>query len=290
MATTAIASGAADYVLLHRAMYNPVGAYHENPMTEAAGDAQWTAPQGYWSPIAEVALPYMEYMQRYGATREEMATVVVEARRAGAQIPWSQWYQKPLTVDDYMASRMVAEPMSVLDCDMPVTGVGAFVLTSAERARDLPHRPVYVAGFAQGRSRPRNGLGHWSLDEMMDEGEKVADILWENTGLTRDDVDVPQLYDGFSPFIYFWLETLGLLPPGRGPPLRPRRWAAGRHREALLVGGRGPWQRADARRPPDAGVLPATVPAGRGAPAGAGRGGAGLPGHPQLRGDRGLHR
>jgi acetyl-CoA acetyltransferase len=214
LATTAIASGAADYVVLHRAMYNPTGSYHENPMTEAAGDAQWTAPQGQWSPIADVALPYMEYMQRYGATREEMATVVVEARRAGAELPWSVWYEKPLTVDDYMAARMVAEPMSVLDCDMPVTGVGAFVLTSAERARDLPHKPVYVAGFAQGRARPRNGLSRWSLDEMYEDGRKVVDILWENSGLTATDIDVPQIYDGFSPFIYFWLETLGYCPRG----------------------------------------------------------------------------
>jgi acetyl-CoA acetyltransferase len=214
LATTAIATGAADYVLLHRAMYNPPGRYHENPMLEADGDAQWTAPQGYWSPIAQLALPYTEYMQRYGATREDMATVVVEARRNGAEIPWSAWYQKPLSVDDYMEARMIAEPLSMLDCDLPVSGVGAFVLTSAERARDLPHKPVFVAGFAQGRERPRNGIGHWELDTIIEGGAEVLKNLWESSGFTLDDVDVPQLYDGFSPFIYFWLEALGYCPRG----------------------------------------------------------------------------
>jgi len=214
LATTAIATGAADYVLLHRAMYNPPGRYHENPMLEADGEAQWTAPQGYWSPIAQLALPYTEYMQRYGATREDMATVVVEARRNGAEIPWSAWYQNPLSVDDYMEARMIAEPLSMLDCDLPVSGVGAFVLTSAERARALPHKPVYVAGFAQGRERPRNGIGHWELDTIVEGGKEILKNLWESSGLTLEDVDVPQLYDGFSPFIYFWLEALGYCPRG----------------------------------------------------------------------------
>jgi acetyl-CoA acetyltransferase len=92
--------------------------------------------------------------------------------------------------------------------------VGAFVLTSAERARDLPHRPVYVAGFAQCRSRPKNGIGHWSLDEIQQAGSEMAGHLWESAGISREDVDIPQLYDGFSPFIYFWLEALGYCPPG----------------------------------------------------------------------------
>jgi acetyl-CoA acetyltransferase len=143
-----------------------------------------------------------------------MATVVVEARRNGATIPWSHWYGKPISEDDYLGARMIADPMSVLDCDLPVTGVGAFVLTSAERAKDLPHRPVYVAGFAQGRSRPRSGLGHWRLDDMIDGGQFVARTLWENSGLSPDEVDVPQLYDGFSPFVYMWLESLGYCERG----------------------------------------------------------------------------
>lgn len=214
LAVNAVASGAADYVVMHRAMYNPPGRYHTNPMTHAEGAAQWTAPFGFWGPPVHMALPYMEYMQRYGARREDMAPLIAGARAAGARNPWSYWRDKPLTVDAYMSSRMIADPMSVLDCDIPVNGVGAFVLTSAERAKDLPHKPVYVAGYAQGRWRPKNGVDPWSLDEMMAGGRQVAGLLWDSAGFGRDEVDVPQIYDGFSPFLYFWLEALGYCGDG----------------------------------------------------------------------------
>lgn len=214
LATNAIASGAADYVVVHRAMYNPPGSYHGNDMTEAVGADQWSAPHGYWGPPAMIALPYMEYLQCYGATRGDMAHVVTGARAAGALLPWSAWYGKPLSTEEYLKSRMITDPMSVLDCDMPVNGVGAFVLTSAERARDLPHKPVYVAGFAQGRSGPDNGVDQWPLADLMDGGEAVARMLWESTGLAPHDIDVPQVYDGFTPFVYFWLEALGYCARG----------------------------------------------------------------------------
>ena len=187
-------------------------------MTAAAGDAQWVAPQGFWGPPAQMAMAYMEYVQRYGATREDMAEVVVEARRNGAKLPWSAFYGRPITTEDYLNSRMIADPMAVLDCDMPVTGVGAFVLTSAERAKDMPHKPVQIAGWAQGRWRARESMTYWSLDDVQGGGDAVASQLWENSGLSPVDVDVPQLYDGFSPMVYFWLEALGLCPRGEAAP------------------------------------------------------------------------
>ncbi len=209
LAVNAIASGSADYVLVHRALANPPGRYHENPMTEATGHAQWTAPHGLWGPPAQIALPYNEYLQRYGATREEMAAVVVELRRNAAAIPWAYWTGKPITVDDYLSARMIADPICILDCDIPVDGVAAFVLTSGERARDLPHRPVYVGGFGFGSPTATRTATVWTLDEIMEGGRFAAEQLWASSGLTREDVDVPQLYDGFSPLVYFWLEVLG---------------------------------------------------------------------------------
>ncbi len=214
LAVNAIASGAADFVLMHRALSNPMGRYHENPMTRAAGPSQWTAPHGLWGPPAQIALPYNEYLQRYGATREEMATVVVELRRNAATIPWAYWRGMPITVDDYMNARIIADPISILDCDIPVDGVAAFVFTSAERARDLPHRPVYVRGFGQGSPITLTSGTVWTLDEIMAGGRVACERLWESSGLGVGDIDLPQLYDGFSPFIYLWLESLGYCPPG----------------------------------------------------------------------------
>jgi acetyl-CoA acetyltransferase len=210
LAVNAIASGAADYVLLHRSLHNPAGRYHGHPMREAQGIMQWSAPQGFFGPVATIALTYNEYLQRYGASRQAMASVLVEARKNGARIPWSHWYERPLTADEYLAAPMINDPICRYDCDLPVDGAAAFVLTSAERARDLPHRPVHVAGYPATRRLPT----HWPLDDIMSVGAGTARQLWTNAGVGPGDVDLPQLYDGFSPFVYFWLEVLGLCPVG----------------------------------------------------------------------------
>lgn len=219
LAVNAVASGAADYVVMHRALHNPVGQYHGNPMRDAAGPTQWTAPQGFFGPLAMIALPYNEYLQRYGARRETMAAVVVEARKNGARIPWSHWYKRPLTAEEYLAEPTLADPIGRYDCDIPVDGVGAFVFTSAERARDLPHRPVHVSGYAMGQPTQRRLMLHWPLDDIMATGAETARRLWEHAGVARQDVDLPQLYDGFSPFVYFWLEVLGYCGPGEAHEL-----------------------------------------------------------------------
>ncbi len=210
----AVASGAADYVVLHRALHNPRAAYHGNPMTEARGAQQWTVPQGYFGPLAMIALPYMEYLQRFGARREAMAAVLVEARRNGARIPWSYWYERPLTAEEYLAAPCLVDPICRYDCDIPVDGVAAFVFTSADRARDLPHRPVYVSGYAIGSPTTWRLSTHWPLDDIMTTGFETARRLWEHAGVGPGDVDLPQVYDGFSPFVWFWLEVLGFCPVG----------------------------------------------------------------------------
>jgi acetyl-CoA acetyltransferase len=109
--------------------------------------------------------------------------------------------------------------MSRLDCDIPVQGVAAFVLTTAERAKDHPHKPVYIAGYANSYGSDRRLHLNWTLDEMEREGAALATRLWEGTGYTARDVQLPQLYDGFSPFIYVWLEALGYVPRGEAHAL-----------------------------------------------------------------------
>ena len=109
---------------------------------------------------------------------------------------------------------MVNDPICKFDCDIPVDGVAAFVFTSAERARDLPHRPVYVAGYATGAPVRHRLPLHWPLDDIMEVGEETARRLWERSGLGPADVDLPQVYDGFSPFVYLWMESLSLCPVG----------------------------------------------------------------------------
>ena len=214
LAVQAVTSGAADHVLVHRALHNPIGQYHGRTMSTAKGADQWTAPQGYFGPITMIGLLANEYIQRYGASREALAAVTVEARKNGARIPWSIWHGKPLSTEDYLDAPLLSDPICRLDCDLPVDGAAAFVLTSAERARDLPNRPVYVAGTASGQpTRARLPL-HWPLDDVQETGRETARRLWSASGLTAAEVDLPQVYDGFSPFVWLWLEALGICPEG----------------------------------------------------------------------------
>ena len=92
MAVNAVASGAADYVLLHRALHNPRGSYHGNPMREARGPMQWTAPQGYLRAAGDDRAAVQRVPAAVRRRREAMAAVVVEARKNGARIPWSYWH------------------------------------------------------------------------------------------------------------------------------------------------------------------------------------------------------
>jgi acetyl-CoA acetyltransferase len=214
LAVNALMTGAATHVLVHRALHNPAGTYHGAALQAATGPSQWTVPQGYFGPLAMIAMPANEYMQRFGAGRDALGAVVGEARKNGARIPWSYWYERPLAADDYLAAPLIADPICRLDCDIPVDGVAAFVLTTAERALDLPNSPVFVSGFASGHPvRPRLPL-HWPLDDILDIGREMARRLWTRSGVGPGEVDLPQVYDGFSPFVWFWLEVLGFSPPG----------------------------------------------------------------------------
>src|SRR5262249_13811732 len=157
---------------------------------------------------------YNEYLQRFGARRETSAKIAAEARKNGARIPWSYWYGKPLTVEDYMAARTICDPICLFDCDIPVDGVAPFVLPSADRARDRPNHPVYIAGYSGTATTTRRLHGLWALDDMIEGGAETARRLYDSAGISADDVDLPQAYDGFLPFVYFWLESLGFCPVG----------------------------------------------------------------------------
>jgi len=214
IATNAVATGAADVVVWQRALHNPRGSYHGSGRLEFGGMAQWTAPHGFFGPLPAIALSTTEYFQRHGADRAALGAVTVEARKNGARIPWSVWHGRPLTLDDYLDAPLINDPICRLDCDLPVEGVATFVFTTTERAHDLPHPPVEVAGYASSvPTRPRLPL-HWPLDDIVDAGTALAQRLWVHAGLGPDEVDLPQVYDGFSPFVWYWLECLGLCPPG----------------------------------------------------------------------------
>ena len=214
-AIQAVGAGAATCVLVNRTMHHPVGRYNQVLDPAARGWQQWTAPYGYVAPASGMAMAYTEYQQRYGARREHMATQAVQARANVQRIPHAYWCGTPLTVEDYLAARVVSDPICLYDADIPVDGGGSFVVTTAARARDLPHRPVHVAGWAKNRgTAPLMPGCLGTLDAHHERGADLAARLWRSGGWGPGGCDVVELYDGFGIYVWYWLEALGFCGKG----------------------------------------------------------------------------
>ncbi|WP_130355754.1 thiolase family protein [Pigmentiphaga kullae] len=197
MVTTAghlLHSGACDYLLAVRALCNLPGVrYGEVKSREAHGEEQFTAPFGYHTGGARFATRLQAYFSASGATRRDLYELVALMRRNASRNPHAIWRDKSeIALDDYLRSPLIAEPLCMLDCDMPVSGAVAFVMTRPELAAASRQPPVYVAGSA-----------NWL----------TADEIFERSGRDRTDIDLCQIYDGFSFLVYEWLERLGWCPP-----------------------------------------------------------------------------
>jgi acetyl-CoA acetyltransferase len=179
------------------------------------GDMQFRAPFGDPMTSQWLAMWARRHMHEFGTTEEHLGHIAVTFREHAARNPRAP-LRAPITLDDYFASRIVTTPFRLLDCDFPVDGGGAVVVTTLERARDLAPKPVKVLGgrFATG-ARP--DWDQWEdLTHMA--SKRCAADLWAATGMTAADVDVAQLYDGFSWLALCWLEDLGFCAKGEGGP------------------------------------------------------------------------
>ena len=155
------------------------------------------------------------HMHEFGTTEEHLGTIAVTFRRHAALNPVAP-LRDVITLEDYFASRIVTTPFRLLDCDYPVDGGGAVVITTLERARALAKPPVAVAGgvFATG---PRPDWDQW--DDLTCMASKYAsERLWQRTGMSASDLDLMELYDGFSWLALCWLEDLGVCAKGEGGP------------------------------------------------------------------------
>jgi acetyl-CoA acetyltransferase len=209
----ALLAGACNYVLMWRALHLPVGTYGAWRSDRAAGDSQFTAPYGCASAFQWHALSYQRYLHRYGVTREAMAALVTNSRRNANLNEKAFFFTTPMSTEDYLNARMIADPLCLFDCDIPVEGCAALLLTTAERARDLRQKPAYVAGYGQ-HTAARPVLFTYTLDDYMVTGGSLAKKMWSSSGVQPKDVQAAQLYDGFSPSTYYWLEAAGFCPQG----------------------------------------------------------------------------
>lgn len=214
-AINALLAGACRYALVWRAMRKPPGEYGGWRSERASGEDQFAAPYGLTSVIQTHALAYRRYLHRYGADPDAMAELTTNSRRNAGMNPHAIFRDRPLSRQEYLDAPMIADPLRMFDCDVPVQGCAALVLTTAERAMDLRHGPAYVLAHAQ-QTLHRRPVPHpvYTLMDHMDGGSGTAALLWQRSGLGARDVDVAELYDGFSPSAYYWLEAAGMCPEG----------------------------------------------------------------------------
>jgi acetyl-CoA acetyltransferase len=163
-------------------------------------------------PVSAYALAASRHMHEFGTTREQLADVAVAAR-AWAQLNPEAFMRDPLTRADVLASRMVSDPLSVRDCCLVTDGGGAYVLVSAERAKTLPKKPVYVLGNATAVwNRQISSMPDLTVTAASQSGREAFAMA----GLAPKDMDVVQLYDAFTINTILFLEDLGFCPKGEG--------------------------------------------------------------------------
>jgi acetyl-CoA acetyltransferase len=210
-AAGAIALGQCNTVLLAAGQS---GAYRGNTET-----APWTRPNyefaGCWGmyTAAQFALVARRHMHIYGTPVEALAEVASSIRTNGAKNPQAVFYGKPVSRQDVLGSRMIADPFHLLDCSITSEGGAALILTTRERARDLDVTPIFILGGCVDRQGVTyNTPPVW--DQCGHLGKRAADICFEQAGLARADVDVAELYDPFSFEIIRQLEAYGFCKPG----------------------------------------------------------------------------
>lgn len=172
----------------------------------------YEAPYEPFIPPSGYALMAARHMHQYGTTRRQLAEVAVAARQ-WAQLNPEAFAREPLSIEDVLAARMVSTPLSALDCCLVTDGGGAFVMTRAERARDLPHPPVHLLSCA-------TAVWHRQISSMADltvtPASESGPRAFAGAGLRPADVDVLQVYDAFTINTILFLEDLGFCPKGEG--------------------------------------------------------------------------
>jgi acetyl-CoA acetyltransferase len=184
------------------------------PAVGAMDDVKDLVAAQAYSAANWLALNCRRHMDLYGTTKEQLGWIALNGRRNAALNPRAV-YRDPMTMEDYLGARLVSTPFGLLDCDVPIDGSVAVVVSHAEYARDCPHRAVAVEAI--GGSDGAGGWFHRADYPKMSMSDATAQ-MWSRTELTPADLDVAQLYDGFTFLTMAWLEALGVCGDGEGGP------------------------------------------------------------------------
>lgn len=222
-AVLAVASGLCRHVLVYRTCTESTamammrsGAIPPPAMEAAAGFAQWLVPFDAITPADWLAPYQAAHMHRYGTTRAQVGAVAVTARSHAALAPHAV-FTDPLTIDDYLAARMISSPLGLLDCDVPVDGSVAVIVSARDTLPDL-RSGAAVAIEAIGTGTGPVPTWHQGPDLTTMAAHGAAASMWRRTDLRPTDVDAALLYDGFAFLSLFWMEALGFCGAGESGP------------------------------------------------------------------------
>jgi acetyl-CoA acetyltransferase len=208
-AATAIASGAANHVLIYRAFNERSGMRFGQPRS---GGPNLYSTFGLDTAAKTFSLWYQRYMFKYGVTNADFGMYSVVARRHAATNPKAWFYQRPITIDDHQNSRWIVEPvLRLLDCCQESDGGVALIVSASDRAADLKQRPVRVVAAADSHlGVGRIGPNYYHDDiAVFSEARVMAQHLFYQAQLKPGDIDVVMIYENFSPIVFLQLEALG---------------------------------------------------------------------------------
>jgi acetyl-CoA acetyltransferase len=197
---------------LARMFEAPEGA--ERPAVGAMDDVKDLVAANAYSAANWLALNCRRHMELYGTTKQQLGWVALNGRRNAALNPRAV-YRDPMTMADYLSARPVSTPFGLLDCDVPIDGSIAVVVSHAEYAIDCPHRAVAVEAI--GGSDGAGGWFHRDDYPKMAMSDAAAQ-MWSRTNLKPSDLKVAELYDGFTYLTLAWLEALGVCGDGEAGP------------------------------------------------------------------------
>lgn len=220
-AAMAVATGAAKNVVVYRALNGRSGqrmgqGVSGNLISSDIIHWSWYMPFGLLTPASWIALQAKLYMETYGATSEHLAHVAITQRRHARNNPNAAMRDKPMSMEDYMASRMICEPLRLFDCCQEDDGGCALLITSAERARDMARPPALIRAVTQASFAGQEQMTSFYRPDLasLPEMELAARLVYEQSGLGPDDIDAACLYDAFTPEVLMQLEAFGFC--GRG--------------------------------------------------------------------------
>lgn len=217
-AIMAVATGLCRHVLVFRTVGQATARRASRASTLLTGSGHrveggnaWFVPYHAHSPANMWALYAQAYLDKYGLGPEHLGWIAVNGRRHAAGNP-NAIYRDPITIEDYLASRMISSPLRLYDCDSHIDGSTALIISHKDAAKDLRNPPLAIEAIGMAIGGVGEGLHEGDFTSIPAAG--AGEMLWKRTELGPRDVDCAQIYDGFSIHVPLWLEAVGLLGPG----------------------------------------------------------------------------